>query len=130
MNMNVDKITNIFLKLINDKQFLLKIDEHITDIMKDNLIDHNDIPSIINIIMDTIHHINDTSRNIDNDGIKLLILLLIDFFVSKYSIKMSENQKRLCSNVIEFSINLNKKYKTKITNFFRSFFKCCSCSKV
>lgn len=128
--MNIDKITDIFLKLINNKQFILKIDEHITDIMKDNVIDHNDIPSIIKIIMDTIYHINDTSHNINDDGIKHLILLLIDFIVSKYSINMSEYHKNLCSNFIDLSITLKKKYKTKITTFFKSFFKCCSCSKV
>ena len=43
--------------------------------MKDNVIDHNDIPSIINIIMNTIYHINDVSHNINNDGIKQIILL-------------------------------------------------------
>jgi hypothetical protein len=125
MNMNANNIKDIFLKLINNRQFILDIDEHITDIMKDNVIDHNDIPSIINIIMDTIYHINDVSHNINNDGIKQLILLLIEFIVSKYSINMSENQIKLLGNIIDITINLRKKYKTKIATCFKSFFKCC-----
>ena len=123
--MNANNIKDIFLKLINNRQFILDIDEHITDIMKDNVIDHNDIPSIINIIMDTIYHINDVSHNINNDGIKQLILLLIEFIVSKYSINMSENQIKLLGNIIDITINLRKKYKTKIATCFKSFFKCC-----
>jgi len=125
MNINANNIKDIFLKLINNRQFILDIDEHITDIMKDNVIDHNDIPSIINIIMDTIYHINDVSHNINNDGIKQLILLLIEFIVSKYSINMSENQIKLLGNIIDITINLRKKYKTKIATCFKSFFKCC-----
>jgi hypothetical protein len=125
MNANANNIKDIFLKLINNRQFILDIDEHITDIMKDNVIDHNDIPSIINIIMDTIYHINDASHNINNDGIKQLILLLIEFIVSKYSINMSENQIKLLGNFIDITINLRKKYKTKIATCFKSFFKCC-----
>jgi hypothetical protein len=120
--MSIKLAKNIFSKLINDKEFIIKIDEHITEIMKDNVIDHNDIPSIFKIIIDTTSHIN----NINNDGIKHLILLLIDFIASKYSINISENDKKLYTNLIIIFINIKNKFKSKITTCFKSFFKCCS----
>ena len=124
--MSIKLAKNIFSKLINDKEFIIKIDERITEIMKDNVIDHNDIPSIFKIIIDTTNHINNVSSNINNDGIKHLILLLIEFIASKYYINISENDKELYTNLIIISINLKNKFKSKITTCFKLFFKCCS----
>ena len=125
--MNVDKIKELFAKIINNKEFIRIIDEQINNIMKDKTIDHNDIPSIIYIIVETINNINGISITINSDDIKKLILLIIDFIMSKYSIIPSENNKELYDNIINLSIKLlmiefklHKQYVFKFIDFFKS----------
>jgi hypothetical protein len=123
---NTDKIKDLFAKIINNKEFICIIDEQINNIMKDKTIDHNDIPSIIYIIVETIYNINSLSITLNNDNVKELILLTIDFIMSKYSIVPSENNKELYDNIINLSIKLlmfelklNKQYTFKFTNLFK-----------
>jgi hypothetical protein len=125
-NTNVDKIKELFTKIINNEEFIRIIDEQINNIMKNKIIDHNDIPSIIYIIVETINHINTFSITIDDDDIKKLILLIIEFIMSKYSIIPSENNKELYNNIINLSIKLlmtelklNKQYIFKFTDLFK-----------
>ena len=105
-NTNIDKIKELFNKIINNVEFIRIIDEQINNIMKDKDIDHNDIPSIIYIIVETINHINSFSITINEEDVKKLILLIIDFIMSKYSIIPSENNKELYNNIINLSIKL------------------------
>jgi len=123
---NTDKIKDLFAKIINNEEFICIIDEQINNIMKDKTIDHNDIPSIIYIIVETIYNINSLSITFNNDNVKELILLIIDFIMSKYSIVPSENNKELYDNFINLSIKLlmfelklNKQYTFKFTNLFK-----------
>ena len=95
MNTNADKIKELFAKIIHNDEFIRIIDEQVNNIMKDKTIDHNDIPSIIYIIVETINHINAFSITINDDDVKKLILLIIEFIMSKYSIIPSENNKEL-----------------------------------
>ena len=125
-NTNVDKIKELFAKIINNDEFICKIDEHINNIMKDKVIDHNDIPSIIYIIVETINNINHFSITINNDDVKKLILLIIEFIMSKYSIEPSGTNIELYNNIIDFSIKLltielklNKQYTLKFTDLFK-----------
>ena len=125
-NTNVDKIKELFTKIINNEEFIRIIDEQINNIMKNKIIDHNDIPSIIYIIVETINHINTFSITINDDDIKKLILLIIEFIMSKYSIIPSENNKELYNNIINLSIKLlmtelklNKQYIFKFTDLFK-----------
>ena len=127
MNTNADKIKELFAKIIHNEEFIRIIDEQVNNIMKDKTIDHNDIPSIIYIIVETITHINTFSITINNDDVKKLILLIIEFIMSKYSIMPSENNKELYDNIINLSIKLlmfefklNKQYIFKFTDLFKS----------
>jgi hypothetical protein len=127
MNTNADKIKELFAKIINNEEFIRIIDEQINNIMKNKTIDHNDIPSIIYIIVETINHINTFSITINDDDIKKLILLIIDFIMSKYSIIPSENNKEMYDNIINLSIKLlmfefklNKQYIFNFTDLFKS----------
>ena len=127
MNTNADKIKELFAKIIHNEEFIRIIDEQVNNIMKDKTIDHNDIPSIIYIIVETITHINTFSITINNDDVKKLILLIIEFIMSKYSIIPSENNKELYNNIINLSIKLlmfefklNKQYIFKFTDLFKS----------
>ena len=127
MNTNADKIKELFAKIIHNDEFIRIIDEQVNNIMKDKIIDHNDIPSIIYIIVETINHINTFSITINDDDIKKLILLIIDFIMSKYSIIPSENNKEMYDNIINLSIKLlmfefklNNQYIFKFTDLFKS----------
>ena len=127
MNTNADKIKELFAKIIHNDEFIRIIDEQVNNIMKDKIIDHNDIPSIIYIIVETINHINAFSITINDDDVKKLILLIIEFIMSKYSIIPSENNKELYNNIINLSIKLlmfefklNKQYIFKFTDLFKS----------
>ncbi len=123
MNTNADKIKELFHKIINNEEFIRIIDEQINNIMKDKIIDHNDIPSIIYIIVETINNINCFSITINDEDVKKLILLIIEFIMSKYSITPSEKNTELYNNIINFSIKLlttefklNKQYTFKFTD--------------
>ena len=127
MNTNADKIKELFAKIIHNDEFIRIIDEQVNNIMKDKIIDHNDIPSIIYIIVETINHINAFSITINDDDVKKLILLIIEFIMSKYSIIPSENNKELYNNIINLSIKLlmfefklNKQYIFKFTDLIKS----------
>ena len=127
MDTNADKIKELFAKIIHNDEFIRIIDEQVNNIMKDKIIDHNDIPSIIYIIVETINHINAFSITINDDDVKKLILLIIEFIMSKYSIIPSENNKELYNNIINLSIKLlmfefklNKQYIFKFTDLFKS----------
>ena len=123
---NIDNIKELFIKIINNDEFISIIDKQINDIMKDKVIDHNDIPSIIYIIVETINNINSLSITINDEDVKKLIKLIIEFIMSKYSIIPSyDNNKELYDNIINISIKLlmfelklNKQYIFKFTNLF------------
>ena len=67
---NIDNIKELFIKIINNDEFISIIDKQINDIMKDKVIDHNDIPSIIYIIVETINNINSLSITINDEDVK------------------------------------------------------------
>jgi len=91
-------------KLITDPSFVNLLETQINDILKDSVINSNDIPKIVLIVFELIE--NHSSIVIKQNLLSDVINNLILFLVRKYNINITETELQLIDNIIKTSLNL------------------------
>lgn len=77
-------ISQIFEKIVNDKDFVKRSENYIAEIMKDGKVDYHDIPEIVFLTVDTINILYEIE--IDEDDLKILLKLVLIHLMKRYEL--------------------------------------------
>lgn len=118
-------ISDIVKALLDNDKFYNDCKKNIISIFNDKIIDSNDIPAILNLIILCFNNYNKIS--IDKKDIKEVLILLFIELINKININISISNEEIIRllepniDLLLISINFNK-------NCFRNFIEnCCGC---
>ena len=113
-----EDINKLVTMIVDDKNFTTRIEEYITNMMKDGQIDYQDIPEIILMIMDIYGTVKE-SRLITVDELPDFIKTLFNIIVKKYNL-IADDKRQAMEPLINGAIKL----VLLIPRIKKS---CCSC---
>lgn len=99
----MNTLDTIIDTLVKDAEFKKNVSNTITKVMKDDKIDHKDLPDIIFLVMDSYNKLN--SKKLSLNDIPEFIRRVVKIILDEKNL-IPDNQEELFLNMVETAIKL------------------------